>query len=340
LGDTIVALPCLHLIARMFPQAERTLLTNFPVHAKAPASAAVLGSSGLVDGYMRYNVGTRNVFELFRLAWQIRRLRPDVLVYLMPVRPARNVRRDRLFFRLAGVRQILGLPGEEELKNRFDPATGLYESEAFRLARTLQDLGDAAPEKIANWDLHLTEAEREVAMRFLSAFAGRKLIACGPGCKMQANDWEQENWRALLGRLYLKYPSYGLVMAGAQEDAAVCVYAAGNWAGAKVNLAGKLNPRETAAVFRYASVFIGPDSGPKHLAASMGTPCVCVFSARGLPGVWFPPGKGNQVVYHQTECCGCHLETCKVMAKKCIRSVTVDEMEQAVDKVLSRTEQL
>ena len=41
LGDTLVALPCFHLIERMFPGSERVLLTNFPVHAKAPAAAAV-----------------------------------------------------------------------------------------------------------------------------------------------------------------------------------------------------------------------------------------------------------------------------------------------------------
>ena len=37
----------------------------------------------------------------------------------------------------------MGLPGEEELKNRFDPVTGLYESEAIRLARAIAVLDDA-----------------------------------------------------------------------------------------------------------------------------------------------------------------------------------------------------
>jgi ADP-heptose:LPS heptosyltransferase len=329
-------LPSLHLVARTFPEAERVLLTNFPVHAKAPASAAVLGDSGLVHGFMRYTVGTRNVFELLRLAWEIRRFRPDVLVYLMPVRSLKNVKRDQLFFRLAGVRRIVGLPGDEEIKHRFDQATGLYESEASRLARTLRGLGNAEPENIVNWDLHLNDAEKKVGSQSVRELAGKKLIVCCPGCKMQANDWEQENWRALIGRLSVKYPSYGLVMAGAKEDTAVCDYAAKDWAGDKVNLSGKLSPRESAAMFSHAVIFIGPDSGPKHLAASMGVPCVCVFSARGLPGVWWPPGKGNVVVYHQTECHGCHLETCTVMDKKCIRSVTVEEMTDAVARVLER----
>jgi len=72
LGDTVVALPCFHLIARAFPDAERRLLTNFPIHAKAPPSEAILGGSGLVHGYMRYTVGTRHIGELLSLVWNIR----------------------------------------------------------------------------------------------------------------------------------------------------------------------------------------------------------------------------------------------------------------------------
>ena len=84
------ALPCFHLIARAFPHAERRLLTNFPVHGKAPSSAAVLGDSGLVDGYMRYTAGTWNRLELLRLGVEIRRFRPDVLIYLRNIRPWKN----------------------------------------------------------------------------------------------------------------------------------------------------------------------------------------------------------------------------------------------------------
>ena len=284
---------------------------------------------------MRYTVGTRNLAELLRLALEIRRFDPDVVVYLLDPRPLMNVWRDRIFFLLCGVRRIVGLPSRDQLDYRFDAATQLYESEARRLARAIAVLGDAHVDDLSNWSLHLQSDELDVADRLLSPFASMPIIVCAPGCKMQANDWEQHNWRALLGRLYRRYPSHALVMSGAKEDAEVCDFAALDWGAAKLNLAGKLSPRESAAVFARAAVFIGPDSGPKHLAASMGVPCVCVFSARNLPGTWFPPGSRNQIIYHQTECFGCGLVTCTEMAKKCIRSVQVDEVEQAVDRVLA-----
>jgi len=336
LGDTVVALPCYHLIARLFPNAERRLLTNFPVHAKAPASAAVLGDSGLVHGYMRYTVGTRRPDELLRLAWQIRRFRPDLLVYLMPMRPRKNVRRDQTFFRLAGVRRIVGLPGEQEAERRFDAGTALYEPEALRLGRMMRELGDVKAGYPANWSLQLTDAEREAARAAAGALAGKPLIVCGPATKMQSKDWGQENWRELLARLHAQYPEYGLVLVGAREDREVSEYAAQRWAGAKVDLCGQLSPRETAALLEHADVFLGPDSGPMHLAASVGVPCVIAFSAHGLPGVWYPAGEQHQIIYHQTDCFGCGLETCIVEQRKCLRLVTVDEMERAVGRVLRR----
>jgi ADP-heptose:LPS heptosyltransferase len=286
---------------------------------------------------MRYTVGTRDPRELIRLCIEIRRFRPDVLIYLMPPRPLKNVKRDRLFFRAAGVKRFIGLPGEDELGYRFDAGTELYEPEASRLARAIRSLGDAHPEKLANWDPVLTLEEKAAAVEALRPVAGRPILVCAPGCKMQANDWEQRNWRALISRLAPKYSDHSLVMAGAQQDAAVCEFVSQDWAGPRLNLAGKLTPRESAAVFAHARMFIGADSGPKHLAACMGVPCACVFSARDLPGVWFPPGNRNAIVHHQPECAGCGLETCITMEKKCIRSVTVDEMERAVERVMSLT---
>ena len=188
LGDTVVALPCFHLIARCFPEAERVLLTNFPVHSKAAASMTVLGDSGLVHGTMRYTVGTRRIGELLRLTREIWRFRPDLLVYLMPMRPWRNVLRDRIFFWNAGVRRIVGLPMEKKLEYRFDAARGTYEPEAERLGRAIAELGDAHAEDLANWDLRLNEVERQAAVAALGGLFGRRLIACGPGTKMQAKD--------------------------------------------------------------------------------------------------------------------------------------------------------
>src|ERR1700686_5820357 len=94
LGDTVVALPCFHLLARGFADSERILLTNLPVHAKAPAAWSVLGESGLIHKYMSYPMATRNLIELAKLCWKLRQLNIETMVYLPKPRGEAAIRRD------------------------------------------------------------------------------------------------------------------------------------------------------------------------------------------------------------------------------------------------------
>lgn len=334
LGDTIVALPALHLIERAFPRAERTLLTNVPAHTKAPAAAAILEGSGLIHRYIDYPVGTRSALELLRLWWRIARMRPQVVIYLMQKRGEHSLLRDRRFFRVAGTRRIVGLAAKDIGANRYDSSIGQWESEATWLLRSIGELGALDVEDLRFWDLHLTLAEIEKACEALAPVGNSRFIACGPGTKMQSKDWGAENWRELLSRLSPELPDHALVLVGAKEDVGDAEYASRSWTGPVVNVCGQLTPRETAAVLKSAELFLGPDSGPMHLAAAYGVPCVIAFAALDLPGRWFPVGNRHRPIYHKVECANCRLTECIVQKKKCILSISVDEMLKAALEAL------
>jgi heptosyltransferase-3 len=335
LGDTLVTLPVLNLVGRAFPNAEKRMLTNFPIHVKAPPAAAILEHTGLVDGYFRYTVGTRSPLALLALWWQLLRWRPQVLIYLSSARGTKAARRDALFFRLCGIKRQIGVAVTDDLQQNRLQADGVtLEYEAARLARTVAELGDARLDDAESWNLHLTDAERQRADEVLQPLEGRKFIAISLGTKVQANEWGPERWQQMLERVATLYPEYGLVVTGAPVDTEVSDFVAAGWwkgaasvqGGPAINLCGQTNPRESAAVFARAAVFIGHDSGPMHLAAAVQTPCVAIFSARGKPRMWFPYGRQHRVVYHRVECWGCNLDTCIVEQKRCIYSITVDEV--------------
>ncbi len=341
LGDTLVALPALHLAARAFPEAERRMLTNFPVHAKAPPAAAILEHTGLIQGYLRYAVGTRSPRELLGLWWKLFRWRPEVLVYLGPARGVDAARRDARFFRVCGIKRLIGVPLTEDMqRNRWDEAEHVYEAEGARLARNLAELGNAELNDAASWDLHLTDAERTRAGAALAGAGDRPVLAVSVGTKVQSKDWGRENWRELLRRLAGAYPGYALALCGAEEESGASEFAAAEWrqegGGPVVNLCGALTPRESAAVFARARIFLGHDSGPMHLAAAVQTPCVAIFAARNKPRVWFPYGSQHRVLYHRTECWGCGLETCIVERKRCLTSIRVEEVMTEARRVLDR----
>ena len=352
LGDMLVSLPALHLVARAFPNAERRLLTNVPVNAKAPAAAAVLENTELVQGYMTYPWKTRSVQELLGVWWSVARWRPQVLVYVGSARGVEKARRDERFFRMCGVRRLVGVPLTEGMQRNFygrptggrDGAMGdgHLEPEAERLARNIGELGAVGefgdPARLkdrSSWDLHLTEGEIAAADAAVGdAPVGREAIAVSVGTKVQSKDWGKENWRTLLGRIAAEFPGRALMMVGSVEESAASEFAAEDWrangGGAVVNLCGRLSPRESAAALAKAGMFIGHDSGPMHLAATMGVRCVAIFSGRNMPRQWWPYGEGHRVVYHRVECWGCKLETCIEQGKKCIVSIRVDEVMDVV----------
>lgn len=342
LGDTVVALPALHLVARAFPTAERRMLTNVPVNSKAPSAAAVLDRTGLVDSYFEYPLKTRSLRELVSLWWRLVLWRPQAVVYLAASRGIDAAKRDARFFKLCGIPRQVGVPLTDAMqKNLLAEGDGSLEPEASRLLRNLSELGDGGLNSPASWDLRLTQAEITRARELLAPSEGMALIAVSVGTKVQSKDWGAANWRALLLEMAKLYQGYTLVMCGAAEEFAWSEAAAEGWHATSpktvINLCGKLTPRESAAVFAEAKIFIGHDSGPMHLAAAVQTPCVAIFSARTKPRVWFPYGTQHLVVYHQVDCWGCRLETCVVEKKKCLTSISVAEVMAEVGAVLGQS---
>ena len=304
------------------------MLTNVPVHGKAPAASAVIGGTGLVHSYINYAVGERSPLALLKLVIAIRRYKPDLLVYLAKPRGEVAIVRDRRFFRVCGIRRIIGLP-EGDLAINLPLGNGFWEHEADRLARTIAPLGPIDTQAPGAFDMALSALEINQAASALAPLGERALIACGPGTKMQAKDWGTPQWKGLLDRLAILYPTHGLVLIGAQDDHPVAEEASTAWTGRSLNLCGKLSPRGSAAVLARTELFMGPDSGPMHVASAVGVPCAVPFASRTRPGMWFPIGAAHRVLWHELPCSNCDLEVCIENQRRCLSTIKIEEMVAA-----------
>jgi len=326
LGDTVVALPCFHKIAQVWPDAERIVLTNFPVSSKAAPLEAILREGGLVNAAMSYPVGTRSPAKLWRLATELRRLDADVLVYLTPARGLHNAFRDWLFFKLCGFKRIVGTPLTEDLQKcrRTEPdgpAVGREEErECERLARCLHALGPIDLDDPRMWDLCLSDRELRIGKTITAPLSGHFFFAVNMGGKSEEKDWGLQNWQTMLRALSEKYPSAGLIIVGAAEDSERAQLIAKEWAGPVVDACGKLSPRESAAAMRDAAVFIGHDSGPLHLAAATGVRCVGLYGGLNLPKRWHPRGHHHRIIHRMNG----------------LRAITIEEVIDAVGDVVPR----
>ncbi len=337
LGDTLLALPVFHLIRRRFPAAHVTVLTNRPVQAKAPALADVLEGAGLIDEFIDYPVGLRDWRSLSQLRGKIAVRRFDLAVNLGAGWSFARSVRDHLFLRSCGIEQVIGTPWRRrDITCLPDAETGGHEWEAKRLARRVLPLGDAQLQRESSWDLGISVDETIAAKALLAPHGvDSGFIAFSLGTKADVKDWTQPNWLALMRALAARHPGIALVGIGASDDIPRTADCLAQWEGPTANLCGAASVRTTAAVLSSARLFIGHDSGPMHLAATVGVPCVAIFAARNLPGQWYPRGQRNTVLYHRTECFGCGLDVCLKYDKKCIRAIGVDDTLAAIEPYLN-----
>ena len=339
LGDTLVVLPAFHLVRRAFPDAHITLLTNIPVNAKAAPMETVLRHTNLYNDTLKYPVSLRNLRELIRLRKALRDGHYDCLVYLAsPKGGILTSVRDYIFFRSCAIPSVVGVPfSRSTLRSLPVPGSNLYQSRTVRALEALQELGTANIGAREWWDLKLTPAEIAEGQALLATHGIKApFLAASVGTKIQAKDWEEHNWRALMERVARSFPDLPLILLGVEEERERSERLLKLWHGPKANLCGETSPRVSAAILREASVLLCHDSGPMHVAATMGVPCVAIFSARAKPGEWFPHGSQHSVLYHQTPCWDCGLEECIEKQKVCILSITVEEVFRALLKQLAR----
>jgi ADP-heptose:LPS heptosyltransferase len=337
LGDTIMALPVFHFIRRRFAQASITLLTTTLAESKMTPVYEILKKAGLVDDMVEYPLSMRNLRAILRLRRDIANRNYQWLIHLAEPRGRWGSFRDAVFFRACGHQRLIGLPWAAADLYARPNSDGQTEWEAARLARRVQRLGEVDLQADTSWDLRLTVEEKSAAKSLLASLElPADFIVMSAGTRNEVKDWTEPNWVALAQRLAQMRVTKGILMIGAPDErdrSGRCLRA---WQGPSANLCGQIDHRLSAAILQRARLFVGHDSGPMHLAGAVGTPCVAIFSSRNWPRQWFPRGQGHTILYHRVPCGGCNLTQCTRHAKRCVLSITVSEVLQAVIDQLSK----
>ncbi|KXK06935.1 MAG: heptosyltransferase family protein [Acidobacteria bacterium OLB17] len=343
LGDTLVALPAFWALRKRFPEARLTLLSNFDKknpHYLAPK--AVLPPAGLFDRFIDYptNVSaSENLFGVLQLCRKIRSSNFDAVFYLMPrARAAKQIARDRTFFRMCGCRTVFGLDftAKNSLAGPIPAPTPEITSESSHLLALLNEAGIEADPDDLSTELLLSEAEEKSASDFLSAITlnnGAPLVGIAPGSKWPSKVWFEERYAEVVARLIDAHDVLPIVLGG-PEDRESGDRLIDTW-GRGLNGAGKLQVRESAAVLRRCSLYLGNDTGTMHLAAAVGVRCAAIFAAIDYPGRWTPFGTGHAIFRRQVECEGCHTPDC-FNDNICLKMVTVNEVAEAASMILSQ----
>jgi heptosyltransferase-2 len=159
------------------------------------------------------------------------------------------------------------------------------------------------------------------------------LIALHPGAGISTKCWPVENFLSLAEKILKQY-AVKAVLLGGQNEADLSKVFQPLFGSSFIDLSGRTNIKQLAALLKRCNLFIGGDSGVMHVAATQDTPIVAIWGGQNKPEHWRPLQENAVVIHKPVNCSPCGLSRCKTL--KCLRSISVEDVLGAVGKQLER----
>ncbi|NUO65221.1 MAG: glycosyltransferase family 9 protein [Gemmatimonadaceae bacterium] len=305
LGDSVIFTPTLRALRERFPSATIDLLAT-------PAAAQVYRKSPYLDeihvthgwqGAFR-GAGLRKLLPLLR---ELRGRAYDCTITDLAQQSFRFaliawlVRAPwRIGFDIAG----RGLLHNVRIPYRADAS---WVDANLDIARALGATPASLREEVA------FDRSDEERVRAALADAGhapeRKLVVMHTGANWQSRTWYPERWSALADAVADRHEATIVFVGGGGERAYVDAVRAG-MTRPSVSLAGVTDIPQLAALCRMSDLFVGTDSGPRHIARASGCAHVVVMSAQDDTDQWAGWGRGEVILRSFPSCSGCYFPRC------------------------------
>lgn len=161
-------------------------------------------------------------------------------------------------------------------------------------------------------------------------------VICPGSNKPYWTRWAPDNFARLAQYITDKHDKNVYIITGPQEGklAQTLEYKTGKNQKIEV-IENKLSQIELAGFISLAALFIGNNSGPLHMSGAIGTPSIAIYGP-SLPDTWAVPDKTpHKHFYHMVGCNPCNESICAYEPRTCLAAVTVEEVCEGIDELLS-----
>jgi len=178
------------------------------------------------------------------------------------------------------------------------------------------------------------EKSRVEAFIEKNGLSAAKFVVLHVGAGNEFRDWGAEAMTELV-RLLSNRPGVRVVLAGGVEDRERAAEILRQAPGSALSVAGTFGWLELRELIGRATLFVGPDSGPMHVAAATPTSIVALFGPT-LPAHFAPWRKDRVVILEQAlDCRPCRQRECVQHDFRCLRTITPGEVMAAAAGFLS-----
>ena len=331
-GDVVMATPTLRALRRRFPQAAITAIAR-------PHLVPLLGGSDWLTRSIPWeHHGPGWIARTWKLVRQLRREKLDLTLVL------RNSGFAAGIARLSNSRELVGYArrGSRMFLTRslaaprdaghFTPISAVD----YYLALAYAAGCGAEPKHL---ELSVTPADRQAADAIwdnLGLPDPRQVVLLNiGGAYGNAKHWPREHSLDLSRRLAGDLGLTVVILCGPSERASAAALAQRAAHPRVVSLAGEdVSFGPTKAIIQRARLVISTDSGPRHIAAAVGTPTITLFGP--IDPRWSENYQSDAIKLHlPLDCSPCGRRTCPLKHHRCMRDLTPDLVLEAVHAQLA-----
>ncbi|HYZ20841.1 MAG TPA: glycosyltransferase family 9 protein, partial [Rhodopila sp.] len=172
----------------------------------------------------------------------------------------------------------------------------------------------------------------------VQALFARPVVAVHPGAGNITKQWPEEHFSALID-LLIERNGVNILLVGGPDEVAVADSLRQNVLHPQhiASMAGKTPLGDLPRLLKHCALYIGNDSGPKHIAAAIGIPTIGIHSGVVDPVEWGPLGPHAVALRRNMSCSPCYLakaEDCP-RALACLRFLEPALVHETADLLLA-----
>ena len=325
LGDVIFSSPVFRALKEAYPQARIICLA-------VPRVKEILESIPFIDEIIIYDEKGKHASLTAKLGliYYLRKKSFDIAFLLH-----RSLTRA-LFVFLAGIPRRVGYDTKGRgffLTHKVKPLAGeAHRSDHY--LHVIESYGISVRDR--RTQLNVTSQSKEEVSGMLTAENVRpedEIVVINPGGNWDLKRWPVENFAKLVDHL-MNEGRWKVVIAGAPQDVPLFETIISHSKDKPINLTGKTTLKQLMALMQRARLVISADSGPLHLASSVGTDVIGIFGPT-RPEITGPRGSGRGAILQHDV--GCNRKACyhlKCPDNICMKSISVEDVLTKFNKII------
>jgi len=330
-GDAVMTVPALRELRRLLPDSHITLATR-------PWAQELFADANFLDDLLIYD--RRGPWSAIKQTAEWRRGKFDLAVvfpnaFEAALIPALARVPFRIGYATDGRTKLLTnpLPIPEWRSSKHE--VYYYQNIIAELERALGGaalIADSHPDA----SLHISAARKSEALDLLHAHGVRQrrpLVGLCPGSiNSRAKRWPADRYSRLADGLIEKLNAEVLLI-GSPEELDVSQEVSHGMRNKPIVLTGKTSLAQVTAILSVVDLLITNDTGPAHIASSLGRPTVVIFGPTN-PLTTRPFSPTAEIVRHAPDCAPCMLRDCPI-DHRCMTAIDPEDVLERAGRMLS-----